>query len=350
MHCNSWPASRHWRIASIAGAQATRPDGAADLIVRNARVTTLDDARPEAAAFAVRGETFVAVGGEEEVMRLRGDRTRVVDAGGRRVIPGLNDSHIHAVRAGRFYNLELRWDGVESLDRALRMIREQAGRTPKGQWVRVIGAWSPHQFVEKRMPTVAELNAAAPDTPVLVLFLYSQGLLNRAGVEALGLTAGSRPPEGGRYEFVDGRRHPPCRAEPGHPVHDDRAAAATLARGPGQFDQALLPGAQPLRPHERGRPGRRWPRLPLGLQGDGGARERSRLPAPPLGIPVRAEGGDGAAGLRDVDGPGEAQPQQGDRPPRRLRARGGGREPRLVGGRFRELPGAAARTGGADGA
>ena len=190
-------------IAPTAGAQATPPDGAADLIVRNARVTTLDDARPEAAAFAVRGEKFVAVGGEEEVMRLRGDRTRVVDAGGRRVIPGLNDSHIHAVRAGRFYNLELRWDGVESLERALRMIREQAGRTPKGQWVRVIGAWSPHQFVEKRMPTVAELNAAAPDTPVLVLFLYSQGLLNRAGVEALGLTAESEPPEGGRYEFVD---------------------------------------------------------------------------------------------------------------------------------------------------
>ena len=104
------------------------------------------------------------------------------------------------------------------------MIREQAKRTPKGQWVRVIGAWSPHQFVEKRMPTVAELNAAAPDTPVLVLFLYSQGLLNRAGVEALGLTA-AEPTAGGRTLRVRrrGRRDPPCRAEPGHPVHDDRA-------------------------------------------------------------------------------------------------------------------------------
>jgi predicted amidohydrolase YtcJ len=137
-------------------------------------------------------------------MRLRGDRTRVIDAGGRRVIPGLNDSHIHAVRGGRFYNLELRWDGVELLERALQMIGEQAKRTPKGQWVRVIGGWSPYQFKERRMPTVTELNAAAPDTPVFILFLYSQGLMNKAGVEVLKLTPQSTPPEGGRYEFVEG--------------------------------------------------------------------------------------------------------------------------------------------------
>ena len=96
---------------------------------------------------------------EDEVIGLRGDRTRVIDAGGRRVIPGLNDSHIHAVRGGRFYNLELRWDGVQSLEHGLRMVRDQAKRTPKGQWVRVIGGWSPYQFKERRMPTVAELNA-----------------------------------------------------------------------------------------------------------------------------------------------------------------------------------------------
>ena len=138
------------------------------------------------------------------MMRHRGPETRVVDAGGRRVIPGLNDSHIHAVRGGRFYNLELRWDGVDSLQQGLRMIREQAQRTPKGHWVRVIGAWSPYQFKEKRMPTIAELNAASPDTPVFVLFLYSQGLLNQAGVEALQLSPRSTPPAGGRYEFVAG--------------------------------------------------------------------------------------------------------------------------------------------------
>jgi predicted amidohydrolase YtcJ len=186
--------------ASAAEDQPAPPD----LIVHNAQVTTLDGARPRASAFAVRGEQFVSVGEEAQVMGLRGARTRVIDAGGRRVIPGLNDSHLHAVRGGRFYHLELRWDGVPSLARGLEMIREQAKRTPRGQWVRVIGGWSPYQFAERRMPTVAELNEAAPDTPVFVLFLYSQGLVNRAGALALGLTPKSAAPEGGRYELVDG--------------------------------------------------------------------------------------------------------------------------------------------------
>jgi predicted amidohydrolase YtcJ len=176
----------------------------ADLIVRNAKVTTLHDGGSAAAeAIAVLGERFAAVGGEAEVMRLAGQGTRVVDAGGRRVIPGLNDSHLHAIRGGLHYNLELRWDGVGSLARGLEMIREQAERTPEGHWVRVIGGWSPYQFTEKRMPTVAELNRVAPRVPVLVLFGYSQVLLNRAGAEALGFPAASAPP-GGHHERTDG--------------------------------------------------------------------------------------------------------------------------------------------------
>ena len=176
----------------------------ADLVVTNAQVHTMDERRPLASAFAVREGQFVAVGDASDVASWRGPDTRVIDAGGATVIPGLNDSHTHAVRAGRFYNLELRWDGVDSLERGLEMIRDQAARTPEGQWVRVIGGWSPYQFRERRMPTVAELNEAAPDTPTFVLFLYSQGLINRAAVEALGLTEASEAPPGGRYEFVDG--------------------------------------------------------------------------------------------------------------------------------------------------
>src|SRR5262245_15470991 len=98
---------------------------APDLIVRGARVTTQDDARPEAQAFAVREGLIVAVGGDAEIASLAGPGTLVVDADGRRVIPGLNDSHLHAVRGGRFYALELRWDGVNSLERALAMVAEQ---------------------------------------------------------------------------------------------------------------------------------------------------------------------------------------------------------------------------------
>jgi predicted amidohydrolase YtcJ len=196
-----------WARAALAVLAAALPiaaDDPADLIVVHAKVTTFDAARPEAEAFAVRGGVFVAVGSGDDIAGLRGGKTRVIDAGGRRVVPGLNDSHLHAVRGGRFYNLELRWDGVPSLERGLAMVAEQAKRTPKGQWVRVIGAWSPYQFRERRMPTVEELDRAAPDTPVFVLFLYSQGFLNRAGVEALGLTPGSEPPPGGRFEFVEG--------------------------------------------------------------------------------------------------------------------------------------------------
>jgi predicted amidohydrolase YtcJ len=185
-------------------AQSPAAQTSPDLIVHNAKVTTLQSGRPEAEAFAVRGERIVAVGGEGEIMSLRAGKTRLVDAGGRRVIPGLNDSHFHLVRGGRDYNLELRWDGVDSLQRGLQMIAEQARRTPRGQWVRVAGGWSPYQFTERRMPTVAELNDAAPDTPVYVLFGYSEGLLNHAGVAALGWTPDSKLPEGGSFEFVDG--------------------------------------------------------------------------------------------------------------------------------------------------
>ena len=194
-------------VGSVRSSWAQLPEAptSPDLIVHNAKVTTLLSSRPgEEEAFAVRGERIVAVGGDADIMGLRAANTRVIDAGGRRVIPGLNDSHFHLVRGARDYNLELRWDGVGSLHRGLQMIREQAVRTPKGQWVRVLGGWSPYQFREKRMPTVAELNDAAPDTPVYVLFAYSEGLLNRAGAVALGLTPDRKAPEGGSFDFVDG--------------------------------------------------------------------------------------------------------------------------------------------------
>lgn len=127
----------------------------------------------------------------------------MVDALGRRVIPGLNDSHVHVIRGGLNYVLELRWDGVPTLRQALAMLREQAARTPKGQWVRVVGGWSADQFAEKRLPTLAELNAAAPDTPVFVLHLYQSALMNRAALKAAGYTKATPDPRGG--QIVRGR-------------------------------------------------------------------------------------------------------------------------------------------------
>jgi len=175
---------------------------AVDLIVHNAKITTLDLNKPEASAFAVEDGVFTQIGSDADILALQTDQTKVIDAKGRRIIPGLNDSHTHLVRGGRFYNLELRWEGLSSLERGLEMIAEQAKRTPYGQWVRVIGGWSPYQFEERRMPTPAELTEAAPETPVFVLFLYSQGFLNKAGVEALDLTPETEAPAGARYEFT----------------------------------------------------------------------------------------------------------------------------------------------------
>ncbi|MFF9194146.1 amidohydrolase [Streptomyces sp. NPDC014779] len=175
----------------------------ADLLVRNAKVFTGDPDRPEARAVAIRDGRVAALGDDHDLAHLVGPGTKVVDALGRRVIPGLNDSHLHVIRGGLNYVLELRWDGVRSLRQALAMLREQAGRTPKGQWIRVVGGWTAEQFAERRMPTVAELNAAAPDTPVFVLHLYQSALMNRAAVKAAGFTRDTPDPRGG--QIVRGR-------------------------------------------------------------------------------------------------------------------------------------------------
>lgn len=172
---------------------------APDLILHNARITTLDPSRPSAQAIACANGTVQAVGTNEAVLRGRGPETRVIDAQGRRLIPGLSDTHTHTVRGGLNYALELRWDGVTSLEQGLQMLREQARRTPPGQWVRVVGGWSYAQFREQRMPTLEELNAAAPDTPVFVLYVYTSALLNKACLRHLGIDRnfpGNRYPGG----------------------------------------------------------------------------------------------------------------------------------------------------------
>jgi predicted amidohydrolase YtcJ len=171
-----------------------------DLIIHNANVSTMDTARPRASAVAVAGGKFIAVGSEADVLAMRGPTTKVIDAGGRRVIPGLNDSHLHIIRGGLNYNMELRWDGVPSLADAMRMLREQVARTPPGQWVRVVGGFAELQFAERRLPTLAELNEAAPDTPVFILHLYDRALLNRAALRAVGYSADTPEPPGGMIE------------------------------------------------------------------------------------------------------------------------------------------------------
>ncbi|WP_295374191.1 amidohydrolase [uncultured Pseudacidovorax sp.] len=168
-----------------------------DLILHNGRFTTLDRANPMADAVAIRDGRFLRVGRREDVLPLAGPATRVVDLQGRAVLPGLIDNHLHIIRGGLNFNLELRWDGVRSLADAMAMLRQQVAITPAPQWVRAVGGFTEHQFDEKRLPTIDELNAAAPDTPVFILHLYDRALLNGAALRAVGYGKDTPAPPGG---------------------------------------------------------------------------------------------------------------------------------------------------------
>src|SRR5580765_1822005 len=198
----------------------------ADLILTNGKITTLDPKRSEAKSVAITNGRIVGVDDAESYES--GPNTSVIDLKGRRVIPGLNDSHLHVIRGGLNYNMELRWDGVPSLADALRMLREQAQRTPPGQWVRVVGGWSEFQFAERRMPTLEEINAVAPETPVFILHLYCRALLNKAALRACGYTKDTPNPPGGEIQR-DSKGNPTglLIARPNATI-----LYATLAKGP----------------------------------------------------------------------------------------------------------------------
>ncbi|UVE70408.1 amidohydrolase (plasmid) [Burkholderia pyrrocinia] len=180
--------------------RATESAEAADLIVYNGKIATQDAKRSFVTALAVRDGRVLATGTGPEVMRHARAYTRRIDLNGRTVIPGLNDSHLHVIRGGLNFNLELRWDGVPTLADALCMLRRQVLRTPAPQWVRVVGGWTEFQFAEKRGPTAAELNAIAPDTPVFIMHLGDSALLNAAALRAIGYGRDTSDPPGGEIQ------------------------------------------------------------------------------------------------------------------------------------------------------
>src|SRR6266568_2522995 len=157
----------------------------ADTIIHNAKIAT-NGIPSFVDALAITDGKIVATGNARDIFRLRGPATKVIDANRRTIIPGLNDSHMHPIRSGLSYNMELRWDGVPSVADALRMLKDQVQRTSPPQWVRVIGGWTEFQFAERRMPTLDEINAVAPETPVFVMHLYDRALLNAAALRAVG--------------------------------------------------------------------------------------------------------------------------------------------------------------------
>ena len=200
----------------------------ADLILHHGLFTTLDRSNPTASAVAIKNGRFLRVGHEADVMELSGAKTKIVDLKGKRVLPGLIDNHLHIIRGGLNFNMELRWDGVRSLSDAMNMLKRQVAVTPPPQWVRVVGGFTEHQFVEKRLPTIEELNGVAPDTPVFILHLYDRALLNGAALRAVGYTKDTPNPPGGEIlRDANGNPNGLLLAKPNAGI-----LYATLAKGP----------------------------------------------------------------------------------------------------------------------
>ncbi|AMN41045.1 amidohydrolase [Rhodoplanes sp. Z2-YC6860] len=164
---------------SAAGAQSS------DTILINGKIVVYDAA--PAQALAVRDGKIAAIGTTTEIRATAGPSTRVIDLGGRTVIPGLIDSHIHAIRAGLTWQTEVHWIGIRTLAEALDRLRAAAKTAPKGSWLIVAGGWTARQFKEDRRPTETEIAAAAPDHHVYVQELYSRVLLDPKGFAALGI-------------------------------------------------------------------------------------------------------------------------------------------------------------------
>src|ERR1700681_3115815 len=204
------------------------PELHADLILHRGLFTTLARSQPTATAVAIRDGRFLAVGADSEVMALAGPKTKVVDLKGRLVLPGLIDNHLHIIRGGLNFNMELRWDGVRSLADAMAMLKRQVAITPPPQWVRVVGGFTEHQFAEKRLPTIDELNAIAPETPVFLLHLYDRAILNGAALRAVGYTKDTPdPPAGEIVRDATGNPTGLLIAKPNAGI-----LYATLAKGP----------------------------------------------------------------------------------------------------------------------
>ena len=156
-------------------------------ILFNAEILTMDDNNQVVQALAITGDRILAVGSNAEIKKLATAQTEMIDVGGRTIIPGLIDTHLHAIRGGQTYLFETYWYDATTLKSALDELRTTAAKRGPGKWVTVAGSWSPAQFEENRAPSIEDLNAALPNNPAYVQYLYDYAILNDKGMEALGL-------------------------------------------------------------------------------------------------------------------------------------------------------------------
>lgn len=199
----------------------------ADCIVVNSRIWRGSGGADGATAIAIHDERIVQIGSDADVLTLRGPGTTVIDAGGRRVIPGLIDSHIHMVRAGLTWNQNVDWSGMRSIAEGLDAIRAKVDATPPGTWVCVVGGWGPGQFTERRMPTIEEIRSISDDHPIFVQYLYESAVVNAAGLAAIGITAETPDPARGWFE------------------RDDSGAPTGFCRGVGAFMACIGAAGRP---------------------------------------------------------------------------------------------------------
>jgi predicted amidohydrolase YtcJ len=171
-----------------------------DTVFQNGKILTADAAFSTQQALAVRDGKITGVGTTAQIRKLAGAKTKVIDLDGRTVIPGIIDSHMHAIRAASFFATETNWAGVPTLAEALERIRASAMARKPGEWIIVGGGWKPEQFKEKRLPTQMELTDAAGDHPAYVQMLYSWALVNQRGLDALHIQSDADLPAGGKLD------------------------------------------------------------------------------------------------------------------------------------------------------
>ncbi len=185
-------------LASCSSFPISQMHTSPEIVVINAKLITLDPNNQNAEAFAVQSGKFIRVGTNREIQSLIKPNTQVIDAQGKSIIPGLNDAHIHMVRAGMYWKYEVRLDEATSIQGILDLIRERANNTPRGTWILTLGGWHPSQIKERRMPTLAELDLVAPHHPVYIQALRDMGQMNSRAIEKSAIQATTSLPAGVR--------------------------------------------------------------------------------------------------------------------------------------------------------
>ncbi len=170
----------------------------ADTVLFNGKILTVDKDFSVQQALAIGHGQILATGSSAAMKKLAGDKAKLIDLGGRTVIPGLTDGHIHGIRAALTFGTEVNWIGVPTLKEALEKIRDAAKTQKPGSWIVVAGGWTEEQFAEKRRPTPADIAALAPDNPVYIQHLYDWLLLSPKAMEALNIRDDADVAPGGK--------------------------------------------------------------------------------------------------------------------------------------------------------